>query len=156
MKEEYMSEEELKQLIEEVEQSAMLRAPAYLKEQILKEIQNAELKQTPSVRQSITEYRKNIRKQLLVYELKVAGLVAAAILMLFLLPIWRPENSKEQVPIVTEENYDQDSGFLYHWNTASGKMMQCINITSNVLLHPDEFLSQFQNSEDRDHSTKGE
>lgn len=153
MKEEYMSEEELEQLIEEVEQGAMLRAPAYLKEQILKEIQNTELKQTPSVRPSATEYRKNIRKQLLVYELKVAGLVAAAILMLFLLPVWNPKEAPIQTPSVTEENYSRDSGFLYHWNAASGKMLQCINITSNVLLHPDEFIRQFQ-SEDADHNTK--
>lgn len=67
MKNEYLSDEELLRLIDEVEENAMLRAPAYLKQRILKEIQSAE--RMPA-RQSVKKYQTNIRRQLLVYELK--------------------------------------------------------------------------------------
>lgn len=146
MKNEYLSDEELLRLIDEVEENAMLRAPAYLKQRILKEIQSAE--QMPA-RQSVKKYQTNIRRQLLVYELKVAGLVAAAILMLFLLPVSTPE----EPPAVPEESYGQGSGFLYHWNEASEKMLQCIDFTSSAILHPDEFFRQFQYGSDTDSDT---
>lgn len=152
MMNEYLSDEELLKLIDEVEENAMLRAPAYLKQKILTEIQGMEEAEQMPARQSIQKYQKNIRRQLLVYELKVAGLVAAAILMLFLLPVSAPK----EPPIITEEDYSQDSGFLYHWNEASGKMLQYINITSNALLHPDEFFQQFQSGNDTGSDTKGE
>lgn len=146
MKNEYLSDEELLRLIDEVEENAMLRAPAYLKQRILKEIQSAE--RMPA-RQSVKKYQTNIRRQLLVYELKVAGLVAAAILMLFLLPVSAPE----EPPAVPEESYGQGSGFLYHWNEASEKMLQCIDFTSSAILHPDEFFRQFQYGSDTDSDT---
>lgn len=152
MNNEYLSDEELLKLIDEVEENAMLRAPAYLKQRILTEIQEMESAEQMPARQSIPKYQKNIRRQLLVYELKVAGLVAAAILLLFLFPVSAPK----EPPIITEEEYSQVSGFLYHWNEASGKMLQYINITSNALLHPDEFFRQFQSGNDTDSGSKGE
>lgn len=152
MNNEYLSDEELLKLIDEVEENAMLRAPAYLKQRILTEIQEMDSADQMPARQSIQKYKKNIRRQLLVYELKIAGLVAAAILLLFLIPVSVPK----EPPVIMEEDYSQDSGFLYHWNEASGKMLQYINITSNALLHPDEFFRKLQSGNDTAPGTKGE
>lgn len=120
MKHEYLSDKEVAELIEEVERNSMRKAPAYLKKQILNEI----------------KHQTDIRKQLLIYELKVAGLVAAAILMLFLFPVSASQGA------------GHESIFLSYWNTVSGVMLQYCDITSNALLHPNEFIQQLWQKDD--------
>lgn len=71
---EYLSDEELNELIKEVEESAMLTAPSYLREEILKQIQ-------------VSQPKKSNRQELFFYSLKVGFATAAAVAMLFVLPM---------------------------------------------------------------------
>lgn len=73
----YLSDEELKRLIEDVEDNKMLQAPANLKRQVL---------ETLDADKSCIRTKKQ-RKKLVIFEMKIAGGLAAAMLMLFLLPI---------------------------------------------------------------------
>lgn len=73
----YLSDEELKRLIEDVEDNKMLQAPANLKQQVLETL-DADKARIRTKKQ---------RKKLVIFEMKIAGGLAAAMLMLFLLPI---------------------------------------------------------------------
>lgn len=134
MKEEYMSDEELLELINEVETGAMLKAPVYLKGQILQAIEKEEEEKSRghSVRQSTGKSKKNIRKQLLVYKLEVIGTLAAAIVMLFLIPVSIPNR-----PNTTDSDIrEQRTSIFDYWNTASSQLLQHADAFSNQLLHP--------------------
>lgn len=70
----YLSDEELKRLIEDVEDNKMLQAPANLKQQVLETL-DADKARIRTKKQ---------RKKLVIFEMKIAGGLAAAMLMLFL------------------------------------------------------------------------
>lgn len=76
---EYMPEEELEQLIQEVEEKNMLSAPSYLKNEIMEQIHQVHKK----------EKHKDIQRKLslLLYSMEVGVVAAAAVLLLFLIPV---------------------------------------------------------------------
>lgn len=147
MKEEYLTDEELMELINEVEANSMLKAPAYMKERILHEIQKEELRVTQNApsRQSITTHKKNIRKQLLVYEIKVMGSMAAAILILFLLPV-----SVQGEPEMNQEGYySQADGILFHCNETLDRFLQHLDTVADGILHPQNLWNKVSDESDR-------
>lgn len=75
---EYMSDEELEQLILNVEAHSMLSAPSYLKDEIMEQLMSDKK----------AERKKYMRKRLSLwlYSAEVGIVAAAAILLLFLLP----------------------------------------------------------------------
>lgn len=83
----YLSEEELKQLIEETEQGEMLKAPVYLKSEIMDKIRMEEKKviEMPQ-RSGRTMTEKEKKRAYMRYRIKVAGIAAAAIFALFMIP----------------------------------------------------------------------
>ena len=78
---EYLTEEELNALIREVEMTEMTSAPPDLLDDILQKIDLAELAKPPRILR-IEKRRKEFRR----YCLQVASGVAAAVVLLFLLP----------------------------------------------------------------------
>lgn len=83
-KNEYLSDDELFQLIAEVEENEMIQAPFYLKQEILHRVEE-ESKDRRKKKQ------KSANIQFLTFSLKVAVATAASIAVLFLTP--------EQVPV---------------------------------------------------------
>ena len=81
IKTEYLSEEELNDLICQVEEKEMLRAPAYLKRETLQQIRQENRLLCPA---PVLEKRR--RRDLTLYSLKVGIAAAAAIAALFLMP----------------------------------------------------------------------
>lgn len=80
-----LTEEALENLIAQVEKDGLLRAPAHLKKDILQEIQE--------------EKEKTKKKKLLLYQVKVASVMAAALLVLIFMP----------------ENMGPDTALLSKW-----------------------------------------
>ena len=140
MNDDYISDEELLDLINEIEEGAMLKAPVYLKGQILQQIQKEEkLRHRENfARQPITEHKKNIRKQLLAYKIEVIGTMAAAIIMLFLLPVSLPGDSNT----MSMESQEQSSGIFEYWDKASSQLLEQMDTISNQLLHPLDTLKE--------------
>lgn len=124
MNDDYLSDEELLDFIDEIENNAMLKAPMYLKGQILQEIE--------------VEKKKNIRQQLLVYKIKIMGAMAAAIILLFLLPV----SVQGEPNTANTENQEQYSDIFHCWNAASSQLLQQMNIISEQLLHPLDTLKE--------------
>lgn len=141
MNDDYISDEELLDLINEVENGAMLKAPVYLKGQILQTIQREEelRHREHSVRQPITGHKKNIRKQLLVYKIKVIGTMAAAIIMLFLLPV--SVQGEPGMNRMNAESQEANNGIFQYWNTASSQLLQQMDTISNQLLQQMDTIS---------------
>lgn len=85
----YLSEEELKQLIEETEHGEMLKAPVYLKSEIMDKIRMEEKEkkviEMPQ-RSGISMTEKEKKRAYMRYRIKVAGIAAAAIFALFMIP----------------------------------------------------------------------
>lgn len=140
MNDDYISDEELLDLINEIEEGAMLKAPVYLKGQILQQIQKEEelRHRGNSARQPITEHKKNIRKQLLVYKIEVIGTMAAAIIILFLLPVSIPGDAST----MSTENKEPGSGIFEYWDMASSQLLEQMGTISNQLLHPLDTLRE--------------
>lgn len=99
----YLSDEELKRLIEDVEDNKMLQAPANLKRQVL---------ETLDADKSCIRTKKQ-RKKLVIFEMKIAGGLAAAMLMLFLLPITaQGEQAGETGGERADRHGSKDAGIL--------------------------------------------
>ena len=101
---EYMSDEELTKLIMDVEENSMMSAPAYLKDEILSQVfepKNAEekpvLKQVEDIEHQKIDQNSKVfrinsssrRISLLVYGAKVMAAAAAAIVLMFAMPVDR-------------------------------------------------------------------
>ena len=87
----YLSEEELKQLIEETEHGEMLKAPVYLKSEIMDKIRMEEKEKKKKViempqRSGRTMTEKEKKRAYMRYRIKVAGIAVAAIFALFMIP----------------------------------------------------------------------
>lgn len=78
LKEGYLSSEELDALIRQVETQEMLQAPSYLKEEILLCVKEETGQNGPGDRK---------KRELFAYSLRVGLAAAAAIAMLFLMPV---------------------------------------------------------------------
>lgn len=127
MNQEYLSDEELKRLMEDVEATKMVQAPGYLKQQVLETL-DADKARIRIKRQ---------RKQLFVFEMKIAGGLAAAMLMLFLLPVAAqgeqtgetPEKEPTAIEVRTEE-------FFHVCRQVSNQVLEEIGKTGDWILHP--------------------
>ncbi|MCM1497205.1 MAG: hypothetical protein NC124_01940 [Clostridium sp.] len=124
MNDDYLSDEELLDFIDEIENNAMLKAPMYLKGQILQQIEG--------------EKKKNIRQQLLVYKIKIIGAMAAAIILLFLLPV----SVQGEPNTANAENQEQHNDIFDCWNAASSQLLQQMDTISEQLLHPLDTLKE--------------
>ena len=123
----YLSDEELKRLIEDVEDNKMLQAPANLKRQVL---------ETLDADKSCIRTKKQ-RKKLVIFEMKIAGGLAAAMLMLFLLPITaQGEQAGETAgkePTVIEVKTQE---FFHVCKQISDRMLEGISEASDWMLDP--------------------
>ncbi len=123
----YLSDEELKRLIEDVEDNKMLQAPANLKQQVL---------ETLDADKSCIRTKKQ-RKKLVIFEMKIAGGLAAAMLMLFLLPITaQGEQAGETAgkdPTVIEVKTQE---FFHVCRQISDRMAEEISEASDRMLDP--------------------
>lgn len=123
----YLSDEELKRLIEDVEDNKMLQAPANLKRQVL---------ETLDADKSCIRTKKQ-RKKLVIFEMKIAGGLAAAMLMLFLLPITaQGEQAGETAgkdPTVIEVKTQE---FFHVCRQISDRMVEEISEASDRMLDP--------------------
>ncbi len=123
----YLSDEELKRLIEDVEDNKMLQAPANLKRQVL---------ETLDADKSCIRTKKQ-RKKLVIFEMKIAGGLAAAMLMLFLLPITaQGEQAGETAgkePTVIEVKTQE---FFHVCRQISDRMVEGISEASDWMLDP--------------------
>lgn len=101
----YLSEEELKQLIAETEHGEMLKAPVYLKSEILDKIRMEEQKEKViemPQRSGKVMTEKEKKKAYMRYRIKVAGIAAAAIFALFIIPAGT-SNSKQSSSVNEEK-----------------------------------------------------
>ncbi len=123
----YLSDEELKRLIEDVEDNKMLQAPANLKRQVLETL-DADKARIRTKKQ---------RKKLVIFEMKIAGGLAAAMLMLFLLPITaQGEQAGETAgkePTVIEVKTQE---FFHVCRQISDRMVEGISEASDWMLDP--------------------
>lgn len=123
----YLSDEELKRLIKDVEDNKMLQAPANLKRQVLETL-DADKARIRTKKQ---------RKKLVIFEMKIAGGLAAAMLMLFLLPISaQGEQAGETAgkePTVMEVKTQE---FFHVCRQISDRMVEGISEASDRMLDP--------------------
>lgn len=123
----YLSDEELKRLIKDVEDNKMLQAPANLKRQVL---------ETLDANKARIRTKKQ-RKKLAIFEMKIAGGLAAAMLMLFLLPITaQGEQAGETAgkePTVIEVKTQE---FFHVCRQISDRMVEGISEASDRMLNP--------------------
>lgn len=123
----YLSDEELKRLIKDVEDNKMLQAPANLKRQVLETL-DADKARIRTKKQ---------RKKLVIFEMKIAGGLAAAMLMLFLLPITaQGEQAGETAgkePTVIEVKTQE---FFHVCRQISDRMVEGISEASDRMLNP--------------------
>lgn len=107
MEKEYLSDEELYALIDEVEQNDMVMAPPDIKDEIMAEIeQNEKEKQKAPV--PIAD-KRNSQREFARYCLRVLTSVAAAIVMAFLLPEFTALETTEiptKQEILASEKYE--------------------------------------------------
>lgn len=101
-----LTEEALESLIAQVEKDGLLRAPAHLKKNILQEIQE--------------EKEKAKKRKLLLYQVKIASVMAAALLVLIFMP----------------ENPEPDTAFLSKWQ----KMGQEFICQADIKQEEDPFM----------------
>ena len=127
----YLSEEELKKLIAEVETNSMLHAPHNLKDEIL---QAAEQEQSDlSVKKEITgkrpaAYQKSRRRAFFLYVLEVEAVSAAAIAMLFLTPVrnadsWTSQKVQDPTSSVIYQINEKSNAFCSHLYDFSNRMI---------------------------------
>ena len=83
----YLTDEELNRLISHVEKHEMLRAPYYLKAETMERLERALELQSRPVLPRLPKTRKEKKRELFLYSLKVGAAAAAAIVMLFSVPV---------------------------------------------------------------------
>ena len=83
----YLTDEELNRLIDHVEQHEMLRAPSYLKAETMERLERALELQSRPVLPRLPKTRNEKTRELFLYSLKVGAAAAAAIVMLFSVPV---------------------------------------------------------------------
>lgn len=93
-KNEYLSEDELLELIAHVEENEMIQAPFYLKQEILQRVEEESLDKTKN------SQKKSANIQFLTFSLKVALATAASIAVLFLVPA---ESESSNMPTQIEQ-----------------------------------------------------
>lgn len=81
----YLTEKELEQLISDVEDTQLLQAPSYLKRELWQKIHRPY--------QPIVPEQKKYRNRIVLYRIKVGMAVAAALILLCILPVERMEKS---------------------------------------------------------------
>lgn len=132
MKEEYITDQELLELIEDVEEHAMLKAPAYLKQRMLQEIREIDQTQRKT---ALNHVRHHIRKQMVLYEIKTFSGIAAALVLLFLMPV-----SSHNEPSMTKEEYyaQQEQGILSGLNKVTEGILSQVNTITDRMCNLSE------------------
>ena len=150
----YLSEEELARLIEETEQSGMLKAPSYLKREILelaaqKEVTGGSAEWTAGEKEmkpetgikKISEYvvgnmtPEQKKKSYRLYRMKVWGVAAAAIFALFLIPAGGNLPQKVQ-------DADRGQGIMTDIHKQTNEWCSQIFEASNAFLAPTGSMKQ--------------
>lgn len=125
-REDYLSDQELEELIRQVEEQDMIAAPDYLEEKICTKIRQSE---------QVVQYRakKSTRQRLFFYSLKVIAASAAAIAFLYIVPMVQ---SQEQPPTYVSETQQPD------WSREAAKRKEETSFVQNV----NQATNQFCNS----------
>lgn len=98
---EYLSEQELEQLILEVEAQELLQAPSYLRRETMQKLQR---KYDP-----IVPFQKKNKGTMAIYRIKVGMAVAAALIVLCILPEGSISgNTDERYPDLQEREWSYD------------------------------------------------
>lgn len=125
MEQGYITDQELLNLIEDVEEHAMLKAPGYLKQQMLQEIRQMEQSQKNT---DVKNVRHHIRKQMILYEIKTISGIAAALIILFLMPI----SAQNQQNMTKEEYYaQQEQSATSGLNKVTEGILEHVNIITD-------------------------
>ncbi len=115
---EYLSETELMELIESVEKEPLLKAPSYLKEQILFKV---------SKKESLSRQKQNA---FFIFSAKVAAGAAAAIALLFLLP---DPAQYDRFPNNAAVFYKNEHSLIEGLNEKTAQFCNFINDTANSI-----------------------
>ncbi len=102
----YMSDEELNQLIQDVELTAMLSPPSYLKDQIM---------------EKVTSKRRYKQKQLFLYSMKVAAAAVAALYFLMIMPI---DMSQNMAPVYEDRMEEQIRKDMKEYEEENKKLLE--------------------------------
>ena len=143
----YLSEEELLTLINEVEQKEMFKAPQYLEEKILNSVKRQD---------QIVEYKDKIsaKRKLMTYSLKVMVAAAAAIALLIVVPTVEQgshlnsnfyvnqaiENTQKEIASQKEEavKKQEESSFLSSMNEATNAFCNNLFERTNGLFQKED------------------
>lgn len=121
----YLTEDELQQLIESVEEDTLMQAPGYLKDAILE-------KSIP----------KRIPRQheLLFFSAKIITAAAACIALLFILPDGQQADVTQPGVLVREEAYDDngEDSFFRKFNQKANQFCSIINDGTNLIFQKEE------------------
>lgn len=129
----YLSDEELSRLICQVEDHEMLRAPAYLREETVSRMRQL----SPAREHTLlpeAESAREKKRALIFYSLKVGAAAAAAIVMLFALPVREFESAQRGEPSRVSRISDQISENL---GTRTNELSQKLGMVSGWLVSGD-------------------
>ena len=129
----YLSDEELSRLISQVENHEMLRAPAYLKEETVSRMRqlSPERESAPLI---VAGREREKKRALIFYSLKVGAAAAAAIVMLFALPVREIESAQRREQSRVSRISDQISENL---GARANELSQNLGRISNWLVSGD-------------------
>ncbi|MDO5345057.1 MAG: hypothetical protein Q4E91_04875 [Lachnospiraceae bacterium] len=143
-RQEYLSDAELDALIRQVEKQEMLRAPSYLKNEILLSTR----RETAAVDQRQEAFRKNRyrngrqenlslekrKREFLFYSLRVSLAAAAAVVMLFALPISEAGGNRGGFIAAQEESARPSSRMVQSLSEHSTQFCRKLNSVSTRLV----------------------
>lgn len=147
-RQEYLSEAELDALIRQVEKQEMLRAPSYLKEEILFRMKeepanltlHGEMAGTNRRRDGVREEPSAERKkrELFFYSMRVSLAAAAAVVMLFALPMGGNGGDRGGYPAASEERVRPASRMMQSLSEHSTQFCKKLNSVSTWLVSEDK------------------
>lgn len=104
----YMSDEELNKLIQDVEFTGMLSPPSYLKDQIMEKVISEKKEEKTLITTVDYNKKRNKQKQLFLYSMKVAAAAIAALYFLMTVPMDMAQNATPRYEDRMEERIRED------------------------------------------------
>lgn len=142
-KEQYMSDEELNQFIQDVELTAMLSPPSYMKDQIMEKVTSEKVVAKTLLTTKDYNKRRNKQKQLFLYSMKVAVAAIAALYFLMIMPI---DMSQNMVPTYEDRMEEQIRKDMKEYEDENEKLLKDnMGIKSFIGNKSDEVLKLLNN-----------
>lgn len=130
MEDKYLSDEELLKLIADTENNHMLKAPSYLKDEILSCVDSIEVMESefvePAEIRPVKKMNSSSKMELIFYSLKVCVAMVAAIIIVFLIPADKVEPS--------QENNSVFSMMTQQMNEKTNKLCDVLNSVTNKVI----------------------